>query len=608
MRRALPILTLVIVLALAAAGLADLGAPAAVLAQGPTPGMAAVGARVAAQYGCFNCHTTTGADLIGPSFLGLYGSAVTLGDGTVITADEDYIRRSILAAHEQIRQGFAPNIMPDYSGVLSNQEVEALVAYIRSLGAPAPGATPMPEATLLPGLQASGLQILVTILTNAGLIDQLQAAGPFTIFAPSDQAFATLPGGAQGFLGDAQALRELLLNHIVMGQTLTLAELEQAGSVTNLAGRELAITRQDDTVAVNGIPVLLPNLRAGSGIVHVINGFLTPLPEEIPTPIPSTELSALAQAGREQVRALGCTVCHTTTGETSIGPTFLGLYGSTVTLQDGTRVLADEGYLRRSIVAAHEQLVAGFPGLMPDYATLISPQELDAIVAFLRELGTAPTETPAPVSDRQLAEDLWEMAMDANYPINWAMPPGKGSLYQGQPPHGALLTTYVNPQAQQAIERLPGVMPEGAVILTENYDEQGELESYTLMAKRSGYYPSHGDWFWAQLGPDGEVTQAGKVPGCISCHGAVRSNDYIFTFPVGLISPEATTGTATPGVLPTATPLSPQATATPASPMQPSAPTATPDTETLLPYFPLPPFVTTPNACPCPPGSSGPTD
>ena len=47
MRRALPILTLVIVLALAAAGLADLGAPAAVLAQGPTPGMAAVGARVA---------------------------------------------------------------------------------------------------------------------------------------------------------------------------------------------------------------------------------------------------------------------------------------------------------------------------------------------------------------------------------------------------------------------------------------------------------------------------------------------------------------------------------------------------------------------------------
>ena len=74
MRRALPILTLVIVLALAAAGLADLGALCGVLAQGPTPGMAAVGARVAAQYGCFNCHTTTGADLIGPSFLGLCGA------------------------------------------------------------------------------------------------------------------------------------------------------------------------------------------------------------------------------------------------------------------------------------------------------------------------------------------------------------------------------------------------------------------------------------------------------------------------------------------------------------------------------------------------------
>ena len=66
--------------------------------------------------------------------------------------------------------------------------------------------------------------------------------------------------------------------------------------------------------------------------------------------------------------------------------------------------------------------------------------------------------------------------------------------------------------------------------------EDQTLASITVMVKEPGFDPAHEDWFWAQYAPDGAVQAAGKVPGCIACHGAVRSNDYVFTFPIAPIS------------------------------------------------------------------------
>lgn len=136
-----------------------------------------------------------------------------------------------------------------------------------------------------------------------------------------------------------------------------------------------------------------------------------------------------------------------------------------------------------------------------------------------------------------MAGELWRKLQSANYQNQWATVPGKGKLYQGQAPHGALLTTYLNKEAEEAMKSKPGKMANDATIVKENYMPDGKLDAITVMYKESGFDRDHNDWFWAKYAADGTVQAAGKAPGCIACHGAVRSNDYVFTFPVGQIQP-----------------------------------------------------------------------
>jgi plastocyanin len=161
-------------------------------------------------------------------------------------------------------------------------------------------------------------------------------------------------------------------------------------------------------------------------------------------------------------------------------------------------------------------------------------------------------------SDEALAQDLWDTLQEAGYAEAWSLIPGKGELYPGQDPHGALLTTYLNSEAEGALQERPGEMPRGAVIVKENYTPNEDLASVTVMHKQAGgYAPDTNDWFWAKYGPEGEVQAAGMPGGCISCHGAVRSNDYIFSFPVTSFSPgegAAEEPEATPTPAPEATP------------------------------------------------------
>ena len=150
-----------------------------------------------------------------------------------------------------------------------------------------------------------------------------------------------------------------------------------------------------------------------------------------------------------------------------------------------------------------------------------------------------PTEAPAVeeelTPDEEMARELWEELQAAGYQENWATVPGKGKLYKGQAPHGALLSTYLSPEAVEALKSKPGEMPADAIIVKENYTPDEQLDSITVMYKEPGYDPDHGDWYWAKFAPDGTMQAAGKPKGCISCHGSVRSNDYIFTFPIAPI-------------------------------------------------------------------------
>lgn len=115
---------------------------------------------------------------------------------------------------------------------------------------------------------------------------------------------------------------------------------------------------------------------------------------------------------------------------------------------------------------------------------------------------------------------------------NWPLFPGTKKLYEGKHPHGALLTTYVSPDALEAIQNRTGQLPDGSIIVKENYMPDGKLDALTIMYRVKGFDPDAGDWFWAKYGANGSIDAAGKVPMCSGCHTAVIQNDWVFTGPL----------------------------------------------------------------------------
>ncbi len=94
---------------------------------------AASGKTVATNLGCMACHSTDGSVKTGPSWKGLYNSTVTLADGKTILADTTYIKRSIFHPNAEIVNGFQKGLMPSYEGVVSEEQLTDLMAYIESL-------------------------------------------------------------------------------------------------------------------------------------------------------------------------------------------------------------------------------------------------------------------------------------------------------------------------------------------------------------------------------------------------------------------------------------------------------------------------------------------
>ena len=139
----------------------------------------------------------------------------------------------------------------------------------------------------------------------------------------------------------------------------------------------------------------------------------------------------------------------------------------------------------------------------------------------------APTEIPANVTQTATSE-LTKTIAEKTYK-SWEMWPGKGELYPGKEPHGSLLTTYVNDIALSAIQGKKGRLPTGSIIVKENYDADKKLVAITSMTKIVGYDSAHNDWFWLSVSADGNISAQGKVQGCINCHNANSTNDYIFT-------------------------------------------------------------------------------
>jgi len=118
---------------------------------------------------------------------------------------------------------------------------------------------------------------LETAVIAAGLADDLSGAGPFTVFAPTDAAFAALPAGTlDALLADPTgALAQVLLYHVVSGEALS-SSLTNGQTITTLQGQDVTVSITGGNVFINNAQVIMADITADNGVVHVIDAVLTP--------------------------------------------------------------------------------------------------------------------------------------------------------------------------------------------------------------------------------------------------------------------------------------------------------------------------------------------
>lgn len=122
---------------------------------------------------------------------------------------------------------------------------------------------------------AGSFNTLLTAIEAAGLTETLKGDGPFTVFAPTDEAFAKLPAGTvEALLKDKEKLAKILTYHVVPGTVM--AKDVKPGKVTTVEGSRLNITKGTSGVKVDSANVVATDVVATNGVIHVIDSVVLP--------------------------------------------------------------------------------------------------------------------------------------------------------------------------------------------------------------------------------------------------------------------------------------------------------------------------------------------
>ena len=148
-------------------------------------------------------------------------------------------------------------------------------------------------------IEAGSFKTLAKALTEAGLIETLKGKGPFTVFAPTDDAFAKLPKGAlDNLLKDKEALKKVLLYHVVSGK-VTAKDVMKLKKASTVEGQDVAISVMDGKVMINKSHVTTADVAASNGVIHIIDAVLMPkekMKDIVETAIAAGKFKTLAKA------------------------------------------------------------------------------------------------------------------------------------------------------------------------------------------------------------------------------------------------------------------------------------------------------------------------
>ena len=123
---------------------------------------------------------------------------------------------------------------------------------------------------------AGDFSTLVTAVKAAGLVETLKGEGPFTVFAPTDAAFAKVPTDTlNALLADKAALANVLTYHVVAGNVMA-ADVVKLTSAVTVQGQAVSIEVKDGKVYVDGAQVVATDIKASNGVIHVIDAVILP--------------------------------------------------------------------------------------------------------------------------------------------------------------------------------------------------------------------------------------------------------------------------------------------------------------------------------------------
>ena len=138
-------------------------------------------------------------------------------------------------------------------------------------------ASQTPKLDIVDTAVSSGqFKTLVAAVSAAGLVETLKGPGPFTVFAPTDAAFAKLPAGTvEALLKNIPKLSQILTYHVVSGK-LSAKNLKNLGRVATIEGTDVEITYKDNTLFINDAQVVMYNINTKNGVIQVIDSVLLP--------------------------------------------------------------------------------------------------------------------------------------------------------------------------------------------------------------------------------------------------------------------------------------------------------------------------------------------
>jgi transforming growth factor-beta-induced protein len=192
---------------------------------------------------------------------------------------------------ETALEGKSVDIKVDMGNVYLNEDVQVIITDIEASN----GVIHVIDAVLLPpsdeamseqmdivdtAVADGRFTTLVAAVQAAGLVDTLKSEGPFTVFAPTDDAFAALPEGTiDALLADIPALTDILLYHVVPGKVMAadVVTLDGQSAETALEGQSISIKIDGDKVILNdSVNVIITDIETSNGVIHVIDAVLLP--------------------------------------------------------------------------------------------------------------------------------------------------------------------------------------------------------------------------------------------------------------------------------------------------------------------------------------------